>query len=46
MPQTTLKKSDGSGAGSVALSEKLFGANINKGLSRTSKRAQGVLARV
>ncbi len=32
MPQTTLKKSDGSGAGSVALSEKLFGANINKGL--------------
>ena len=32
MPETTLKKSDGSGAGSVALSEKLFGANINKGL--------------
>lgn len=32
MPQTTLTKSDGSGAGSVALSEKLFGANINKGL--------------
>jgi large subunit ribosomal protein L4 len=32
MPQITLKKSDGSGAGSVALSEKLFGANINTGL--------------
>jgi large subunit ribosomal protein L4 len=32
MPTTTLTKSDGSGAGSVALSEKLFGANINKGL--------------
>jgi large subunit ribosomal protein L4 len=32
MPQTTLKKSDGSGAGSAVLSEKLFGAKINKGL--------------
>ena len=32
MPEMTLRKSDGSGAGSVALSDKLFGAAVKKGL--------------
>ncbi|HEY3329665.1 MAG TPA: 50S ribosomal protein L4 [Capsulimonadaceae bacterium] len=32
MPTINIKKSDGSGAGSVALSDKIFAAPINKGL--------------
>jgi len=32
MPTINIKKSDGSGAGSVALSDKVFAATINKGL--------------
>ena len=32
MPTINIKKNDGSGAGSVALSDKIFGATVNKGL--------------